>query len=436
LSPHRLGVGHCVTTLKPLPREAFAVTTLPSPTLVTLLQVLTPHFFNDKSSLSMANRFETLTLEELVTLVEKGKEQDGRSLTNDDLVAIQTRMEYWQKVKDTLKSLKRTIRDDDDDDNSVPKRIDIKYESAEILNLHSSIRAWTDWKADLERMWRGAAWKYQSDDLKVIKATSKMDRACRARWTSYLRNNPADESNYSHFLEWTRTLIKDNVNFESTLYEEYQGAVQREGQSPLDFDAYLSAVERELPEAPDDVRANIFFSKLHKDVRNQIKLSGITSLPTARTEMVSLAQRMWEGLRQEGRRSDRTRNFASRNSQVDISGQEDQQSQTRGQQYFPRYRHHNGYRGRGRENGGPEDAQTGYTSRPDPVNTDTKGKDKSRPGINKAGDLSCHKCGKPGHFRINCPQKDEQPARIQHGRKAPENLPISDSSDDELPETD
>jgi hypothetical protein len=108
-------------------------------------------------------------------------------------------------------------------------------------------------------MWRGAAWKYQSDDLKVIKATSKMDSACRARWTSYIRNNPADEKDYLRFLEWTRTLIKDNVNFDSTIYEEYQGAVQREGQSPLDFDAYLSAVERELPEAPDDVRANIFF---------------------------------------------------------------------------------------------------------------------------------------------------------------------------------
>ena len=62
----------------------------------------------------MANRFETLTLEELVTLVEKGKEENGQPLTNDDLVAIQTRMEYWQKVKDALKSLKRTIHDDED----------------------------------------------------------------------------------------------------------------------------------------------------------------------------------------------------------------------------------------------------------------------------------------------------------------------------------
>ena len=87
----------------------------------------------------MMNRFETLTLEELVRLVEKGKEDNGQPLTNDDLVAIQTRIECWQKVKDTLKSLKRTIHDDEDGNHS--KRIDIKYESVEILNPHSSIHA-------------------------------------------------------------------------------------------------------------------------------------------------------------------------------------------------------------------------------------------------------------------------------------------------------
>ena len=40
-----------------------------------------------------------------------------------------------------------------------------------------------------------------------------------------------------------------------------------------------------------------------EDVRKQIKVSGLTALPTIRTEMVFLAQRMWEGLRQDGKRS-------------------------------------------------------------------------------------------------------------------------------------
>jgi hypothetical protein len=60
-------------------------------------------------------------------------------------------MEHWQRLRDSLSALKR--KGHDDDDHSISKRIDIKYESVEIITLHSSIRAWTDWKADLERMW-------------------------------------------------------------------------------------------------------------------------------------------------------------------------------------------------------------------------------------------------------------------------------------------
>ena len=102
------------------------------------------------------------------------------------------------------------------------------------------------------------------------------------------------------------------------------------------------------------------------------------------------------------------------------------------------YHPHNGYRGRTRGKEGRGGTQTENMSRLDPVNADTKDEDKIPPGVNKAGDLTCHKCGKPEHFRINCPRKGGQPVRIQHRRKAPENLLImsnSDSSDDELSET-
>jgi hypothetical protein len=92
-----------------------------------------------------------------------------------------------------------------------------------------------------------------------------------SRWTSYLRNDPADENYYS-FFEYTRTLIKDNVNVESTVYGRLPKA--------------LSAVERELPEAPDDVRANIFCSEPHEGVHGRIKLPGIISLPNSCTEMI------------------------------------------------------------------------------------------------------------------------------------------------------
>jgi hypothetical protein len=72
------------------------------------------------------SRFETLTLEELVTLIEQGKDKNG-PWTNEDLVAIHSRMEHWQRVKDSLRSLKQGRDNDNEDDYTTPvKRIDIK----------------------------------------------------------------------------------------------------------------------------------------------------------------------------------------------------------------------------------------------------------------------------------------------------------------------
>ena len=101
-----------------------------------------------------------------------------------------------QKAKDSLKSLKRTIRDADNDDNPVSKRILsmslLKPRLFTLLFEHGPT-------GRLTSIAKGAAWKYQSDDLKPIKATSKMAKACRAAGTSYFRKNPADENNYFRF---------------------------------------------------------------------------------------------------------------------------------------------------------------------------------------------------------------------------------------------
>ncbi|KAK9241692.1 hypothetical protein V1506DRAFT_550009 [Lipomyces tetrasporus] len=226
---------------------------------------------------------------------------DGAPLNNNDLDAIQARIVCWRRLQNEVQGAKNDLnrrgRGDDDVIEGVPgKRIDIKYDEVDPLTLKSSFRAWTDWKADLERVWAGATWKYQRDNLKIIKSVSKMDKACRARWNAYVRINPEKEDDYAHFLSWTRTLVRHNVSFETTVYEEYERATQRNNQSPVDFDAYLSSIEREVPEVPDSVQANRFYAKLNEDVVKQIKISGLQTLPNTRTGMVALAQRVWEDL--------------------------------------------------------------------------------------------------------------------------------------------
>ncbi|KAK9427042.1 hypothetical protein V1505DRAFT_417712 [Lipomyces doorenjongii] len=364
-------------------------------------------------------RFDTLSLEELLEIVNEGKDSEGTPLNNSDLDAIQTRIAS-QGVRNDLK---RRDRGDDDAIEQIPgKRIDIKYDEVDQLTLKSSFRAWTDWKADLERVWAGAPWKYQRDNFKIIKAVSKMGKACRARWNGYVRINPDKGEDYAHFLGWTRTLVRHNVSFETTVYEEYEKATQRNNQSPLDFDAYLSSIERELPEVPDSVQANRFYAKLNENVVKQIKISGLQTLPNTRTRMVALAQRVWEGLRLK-------RNTPV--SEVKINGS----STVPGQSQRPRP-WNKLYNGRpGRQSSGDVNKSGGNNGSGNYKTVKSEGHKEKSTKIEKQ-EPTCYLCGELGHIKPDCPHKDEQTKskskpRIQQQRVAQHNQASSDEDSSE-----
>ncbi|KAK9489932.1 hypothetical protein V1508DRAFT_406733 [Lipomyces doorenjongii] len=175
----------------------------------------------------------------------EGKDSEGTPLNNSDLDAIQTRIACWRRLWNEAhgvrNDLKRRDRGDNDAIEKFPgKRIDIKYDEVDQLTFEILLSGLDRLEGRLRACLAGAPWKYQRDNFKIIKAVSKMDKACRARWNGY---------------------------------------------SPVDFDAYLSSIERELPEVPDS------------DVVKQIKISGLQTLPNTRTGMVALAQRVWESIR-------------------------------------------------------------------------------------------------------------------------------------------
>ncbi|KAK9366555.1 hypothetical protein V1509DRAFT_660022 [Lipomyces kononenkoae] len=190
---------------------------------------------------------------------EQKSSNRGETFNNDDLDAIQAKIARWRRLRKEAQGAKNDLKrrergDDEFIEGGSGKRIDIKYDEVESLTLTSSFRAWTDWNADLERVWAGASWKYERDNLKIIKAVSKMENT---------RRRPS-------------AIIK------------------------------VLSIERELPEVADTVSANQFYAKLTEEVVNQIRLSGLQELPSIRGGMVALAQRVWEGLRIKRSVSDST----------------------------------------------------------------------------------------------------------------------------------
>ena len=65
--------------------------------------------------------------------------------------------------------------------------------------------------------------------------------------------------------------------------------------SPVQFNAYLLAIERDLPQQDEKASAMTFYSKLTKELKRQFKTADIP-IPETRAKCVPVAQHIWEGL--------------------------------------------------------------------------------------------------------------------------------------------
>ena len=63
----------------------------------------------------------------------------------------------------------------------------------------------------------------------------------------------------------------------------------------MQFNAYLAAIEWDLPQQDEAASAMTFYSKLSKELRRQFKTLDIP-IPDTRAKCVAVAQQVWEGL--------------------------------------------------------------------------------------------------------------------------------------------
>jgi len=143
--------------------------------------------------------------------------------------------------------------------------------------------------------------------------------------------------------------------------------------------------------------------------------------------MVSLAQRMWEGLRQDGKRSTyrpSAPESSSNTNQNHNQSSNDAQSSDDAQPAVVDTVAEAAIAG----------PSNGHTSQANPQSNTTtdKGRDMNSNASSsqtKDPEPRCFNCGQPGHFQNACPELNERPPprmRIQHKRTIEE---VSDSSD-------
>jgi hypothetical protein len=167
-------------------------------------------------------------------------------------------------------------------------------------------------------------------------------------------------------------------------------------QSPVQFNAYLSAIERDLPQQDNKASAMTFYSKLTKELKKQFKTSDIP-IPETRAKCVAVAQRIWEGLHgseekksSENHRGSREKDDSSSKYPC-IDSKRDRKD-----------RYHLGHR--------HKDDRYKDNRYKDNWNKEKKSTSEK--------ELICFKCNKPGHYTTSCPdQKESKKAKIQSIQK-------------------
>ena len=75
-----------------------------------------------------------------------------------------------------------------------------------------------------------------------------MDTSLKSLWYTYSdQKEDKGIKKWSSFLNWTRDNIQHGQNATATLYEQRNEARQLANKSLVQFNAYLAAIERDLP---------------------------------------------------------------------------------------------------------------------------------------------------------------------------------------------
>src|SRR6266536_5139002 len=109
---------------------------------------------------------------------------------------------------------------------------------------------------------------YRIRSQKILKALDYMDTSLKLLWYTYSeQKEDKGIKKWSSFLKWTRDNIQHGQNATTTLYKQQNEARQLANKSLVQFNAYLAAIKRDLPQQDEAASAMMFYSKLTRELK-------------------------------------------------------------------------------------------------------------------------------------------------------------------------
>jgi hypothetical protein len=291
----------------------------------------------------------------------------------------------------------------------------------------------------MTNLFDGSPSKFRTNSMKIIAAQQYMTDQAKALWRTHLRSAPTDDT-WDNFLQWAQIVVARGANFMASIAQEHHEAHQRESQSPVKFDAYLSSLESVMDERSQPVQAMDFFTRLSRRLRAKMEMSGRDQLPATRQEMVAFAQRVWHGLEQANVTKGKDSNFRSSKDQS-LSSSPFRTRVEKNYGHFWRRGRNSPLASRITDPTKANKFLNGTNKFPNGTNKFLTGTYKFPTGTNDKRESCCFKCGSTKHFAKTCdesgpsdakePPKEKKPKVQQVKKKQLDDLSDSDSDNSE-----
>lgn len=234
------------------------------------------------------------------------------------------------------------------------------------------------WFADAEIKFLLSHEYFTTDRNKILYCVQSLEGDAMVQWRNRFRPENVDNYTFESFKTFLLDLVADPMNRRLLAHERWNNAKQGKEQKVSVFKAYLEELEAHLEILPEVFRASIFLSKLRPEIKDKILSTG--NVPTTREDILALAI-MQERTLERFHAASTKPNHKGRPLEERVS--------------------------RNPHSGGSEPPAKRFKKDKDKDKDQQKSKSNTNiPAKPEHKSDACFICGGKGHWKKDCPQKD------------------------------